>query len=72
MFILKEGHQPGVYMLLRALFLVHNNFHAPRHGNTHHEVNVFSNVMIFRLTLLIILRQYEGLRMCINIMHNRC
>ena len=32
MFILKEGHQPGVYVPLRALFLVHNNFHAPRHG----------------------------------------
>ena len=23
MFILKKGHQPGVYMPLRALFLVH-------------------------------------------------
>ena len=24
MFILKKGHQPGVYVPLRALFLVHN------------------------------------------------
>ena len=26
MFILKKGHQPGVYVPLRALFLVHNKF----------------------------------------------
>ena len=26
MFILKTGHQPGVYVPLRALFLVQNNF----------------------------------------------
>ena len=25
MFILKKGHQPGVYMPLRALFLVNND-----------------------------------------------
>ena len=28
MFILKEGHQPGVYVPLRALFLVQISFHA--------------------------------------------
>ena len=27
MFILKTGHQPGVYVPLRALFLVINEFH---------------------------------------------
>ena len=27
MFILKKGHQPGVYVPLRALFLVLNNFY---------------------------------------------
>ena len=26
MFILKKGHQPGVYVPLRALFLVHWSF----------------------------------------------
>ena len=26
MFILKKGHQPGVYVPLRALFLVFNDF----------------------------------------------
>ena len=33
MFILKKGHQPGVYVPLRALFLVSD--HMYNAGNTH-------------------------------------
>ena len=34
MFILKKGHQPGVYVPLRALFLVILSFRADRSGQT--------------------------------------
>ena len=32
MFILKKGHQPGVYVPLRALFLVFNEHSVPGSG----------------------------------------
>ena len=31
MFIVKKGHQPGVYVPLRALFLVANKFYLKHH-----------------------------------------
>ena len=30
MFILKKGHQPGVYVPLRALFLVNSDLNLPQ------------------------------------------
>ena len=33
MFILKKGHQPGVYVPLRALFLVYENFQVQGNEN---------------------------------------
>ena len=44
MFILKKGHQPGVYVPLRALFLVHE-----RHVQSackHHQQYVTSEIYV--------------------------
>ena len=49
MFILKKGHQPGVYVPLRALFLVYNVFLC------------FS--LIFKV--FIIIHEYANYRICI-------
>ena len=38
MFILKKGHQPGVYMPLRALFLVTFNFSFPHWIGKHMQL----------------------------------
>ena len=45
MFILKKGHQPGVYVPLRALFLVLIIFYCPL-SNIHLQVYVIVKAVI--------------------------
>ena len=47
MFILKKGHQPGVYVPLRALFLVYGVFYAfPLFFNFFINIHKYANEII--------------------------
>ena len=50
MFILQKGHQPGVYVPLRALFLVHYTFSSVKVA-TFWEIDASSVCHMFSLSI---------------------
>ena len=45
MFILKKGHQPGVYVPLRALFLVLESSYVDTRQTTHQKTFIFDHLV---------------------------
>ena len=48
MFILKKGHQPGVYVPLRALFLVHHKIHTFYIVQCVSDIEAWINISLFQ------------------------